>query len=333
MIKKPVDIPQPVRDFLFSKASREFLVFLFFLALSGVFWLLMTLNETYEKEFEVDVRITGIPKNVVLTSEETEIVKITLTDKGLVLLGYAYGDGIKPINIDFDSHVTEKGVGSITSAEIQKLIANQLSASTKIGTIKPEKINFYFNYGIWKKVPVRWTGKVSPEHLYFVSRTEYDPDSITIYASEEKLDSISVVYTEPINVTDFRDTLTIECNLSKTIGVKTVPGSVDITFYTDVLTEESIDGIPIEGINVPDGKIVRTFPSKVAVKFVAGVSRYKNLSKQDFKVVVDYNDIVKHPSEKCPLILKSIPDGISRASLVVKQVDYLIEDEEQQPED
>ena len=39
-----------VRDFLFSTANKEFLIFLFFLALSGIFWLFMTLDETYEQE-------------------------------------------------------------------------------------------------------------------------------------------------------------------------------------------------------------------------------------------------------------------------------------------
>lgn len=324
------DISKVIRDFLFSTKSREFLIFLFFLALSGVFWLLMTLNETYEREFEVAVRIIDAPKNVVLTSDETDTVKVTLTDKGMVLLGYAYGDGLKPLTFDFNSHVTEKGLGSITSAEIQKLMVAQVKATTKVGTIKPDKLDFYFNYGLRKKVPVRWTGKVTPEHLYFVSRIEYSPDSITVYASEEKLDSIHTIYTEPINVTDFRDTLSVKCNLSKSVGVKTVPDNVTITFYTDVLTEESIDDVPIEGINVPEGKTIRTFPSRVSVKFVTGVSQFKGLSAKDFRVVVDYNDIMKHPSDKCILSLKKVPRGISRASLSIKQVDYLIEEDEEE---
>ena len=38
-----------VRNFLFSSVNKEFLIFLFFLFLSSVFWLMMTLNETNEK--------------------------------------------------------------------------------------------------------------------------------------------------------------------------------------------------------------------------------------------------------------------------------------------
>ena len=59
-----------VREFFFSKANKELLLFLFFLALAGVFWLITTLNETYEKEYAIPVSISGIPKNAVLTSDD-----------------------------------------------------------------------------------------------------------------------------------------------------------------------------------------------------------------------------------------------------------------------
>ena len=75
-----------VRNFLFSQANREFLIFLFFLALSGVFWLLMTLNETYEKEVVVPVHITGVPSDVMLTSDEVDTIRITVRDRGILLL-------------------------------------------------------------------------------------------------------------------------------------------------------------------------------------------------------------------------------------------------------
>jgi hypothetical protein len=39
------NIFQIISNFLFSRANREFLIFMFFLALSGIFWLLMTLNQ------------------------------------------------------------------------------------------------------------------------------------------------------------------------------------------------------------------------------------------------------------------------------------------------
>ena len=106
-----------------------------------------------------------------------------------------------------------------------------------------------------------------------------------------------------------------------------VPDRIKVSFFTDVLTEERIDGVPIQGINLPAGKEIRTFPSKVSVTFVAGVSVYRNLHPEDFTVVVDYNDLKNRPSEKCQIYLKEVPQGISRARLSITQVDYLLEEQ------
>ena len=111
------------------------------------------------------------------------------------------------------------------------------------------------------------------------------------------------------------------------MGVKTVPDEISIRFYTDVLTEESMDGVPVQGINMPPGKILRTFPAKVKVRFVTGANVFRNLRPEEFTVVADYNDLISNPSEKCRIYLKDSPSGISRARLDITHVDYLIEEE------
>lgn len=321
------DIYNSISNFLFSRANREFLIFLFFLALSGIFWLLMTLNETYEKEFRVSVHITGVPKNAVLTSPEVDTVRVTIRDRGIVLASYIYGDELRGVSVNFKNYANNNGTGNISAQDIQKLVAARLSASSKITVVKPERIDFYFNYGEKKLVPVRWSGRVIPEELYFISDVDYSSDSITIYAAPEKLDSINMVYTEQLNYVGFRDTLSISCQLAKMQGVKMVPERINLKFMTDVLTEESIDGIPIQGINMPAGKVLRTFPSKVRVHFVTGVSVFRALTPNDFYVVADYNELKNNPSPKCNIYLRRVPDGISRAKLDLKEVDYLIEEQ------
>jgi YbbR domain-containing protein len=321
---------QTTKDFVFSRANREFLVFLFFLALSGIFWLLLTLNETYEKEYAVPVSITNIPKNAVLTSEETDTVKVTIRDKGYTLMTYLYGDIINKLNMNFHNYSHNNGTGIVTSQDIQKQLYLQLASGSRITSVKPEKLEFFYNYGAKKKVPVRWSGRVIPEELYFISRVTFSPDSVLIYASDQKLDSINMVYTEQLNYANFRDTLRVACELSKIKGVKMVPDKVNVSFFTDVLTEEYIEGIPVKGINMPEGKVLRTFPAKVKVSFVTGVNVYRNLKREDFTVVADYRDIEKNPTEKCRLYLKEVPSGISRAHLATNYVDYLIEEAHQE---
>ena len=75
-----------VRDFLFSNLNKQFLTFMSFLAISAIFWLVSTLNANYEKELKIPVQIRQIPKNVVLTSDEVDTIRVTVRDKGWTIL-------------------------------------------------------------------------------------------------------------------------------------------------------------------------------------------------------------------------------------------------------
>lgn len=306
--------------------SKEILIFIFFLILSSIFWLILTLNETYEREIKVTINIKGIPKNIVLTSNETDTLRVVVRDKGWMLMRYLYEKN-RNINIVFKNYDHGNGYGIVPASDVKRMINQQLEMSTSISSVKPDRWEFFYNNGERKRVPVRWTGRVIPEQLYFISHVQYWPDSVDIYSSREKLDSINVVYTEMLNYVGFRDTLIVTCKTSHPKDVKVVPDQVRIGFYTDVLTEESIDGIPIKAINMPAGKVLRTFPPKVKVRFVTGVSQFRTLRPEDFTVIADYEEISQKPSDKCNIYLKVIPHGISRAVLDTKEVDYLIEEE------
>ena len=78
---------------------------------------------------------------------------------------------------------------------------------------------------------------------------------------------------------------------------------------------------------MPEGKVLRTFPSKVSVSFVTGVSQFRSLSRNDFLVEADFSEIEDNASDKCRIYLRAVPHGVSRATLSVQEVDYLIEDE------
>ena len=207
------------------------------------------------------------------------------------------------------------------------MIEQRMELSSKVTAVKPDHLEFSYNNGECRRVPVRWAGRVIPDQLYFISNVEYLPDSVEIYASKEKLDSIRAVYTEALNFVNFRDSLTIDCQLAHIPDVKVVPDRVQIRFYTDVLTEETISNVPIHCLNLPKGKVLRTFPRYAKVHFVAGVSQIRALRADDFKVVADYREITESHKEKCNLYLREVPRGVSHAVLDTKQVDYLIEDE------
>lgn len=327
MEKRLTQIINMVRNFLFSSANREFLTFFFFLVLSTIFWLITALNETYEREIGVPAYLVNIPKNVVVTSDMEDTVRVTVRDKGFALLAYTYGEGIRPINVNFQSAITrQSGYGVVSSQELMKMINQRFSGSSKIVQVKPDRLDFHYNYGLSRQVSVKMSGHVVPGKSFYLARTRFWPEKVTVYGSKQALDSLRFVKTVPINITNFNDTVLRTVALETIKGVKIVPNTVRIGLYPDILTEENIE-VPITAINMPEGKVLRTFPQRVTVNFIVGASMFRSISPEQFAVVVDYNEIIDHPSDKCSIHLRETPQGVRNARLKMTHVDYLIEEQ------
>lgn len=327
MEKRLTQIINMVRNFLFSSANREFLTFFFFLVLSTIFWLMTALNETYEREIGVPAYLVNIPKNVVVTSDMEDTVRVTVRDKGFALLAYTYGEGIRPINVNFQSAITrQSGYGVVSSQELMKMINQRFSGSSKIVQVKPDRLDFHYNYGLSRQVSVKMSGHVVPGKSFYLARTRFWPEKVTVYGSKQALDSLRFVKTVPINITNFNDTVLRTVALETIKGVKIVHNTVRIGLYPDILTEENIE-VPITAINMPEGKVLRTFPQRVTVNFIVGASMFRSISPEQFAVVVDYNEIIDHPSDKCSIHLRETPQGVRNARLKMTHVDYLIEEQ------
>lgn len=286
---------------------------------------MMTLNETFEKDIPVVVQLVGVPKNVVITQEISDTIYVTVRDKGFVLLTYGTTRRLHPIQLNFNAYANKQtGRGQIPVSDIQKLVRQQLFAYSPITTVKAETLTFYFNYGQKKKVKVKLTGNINPSKNYYLAHYQFSPNKVTIYASKKLLDSIQFIQTEYLNIVGFSDTVVQNVRLKKLRGVKIVPSVTKLTLYPDILAEKTIE-VPIHTINTPDGIVIQTFPKRVKVTFAIGASMYRTVDENDFRVVVNYNDIVNHPSDKCKLYLQAKPAEVSNARLQINQVDYLIE--------
>jgi hypothetical protein len=325
MLNQLKRITAPIRNFLLDLVSKRFLVFLFFLFLSAAFWLSMTLDEMYEKEIPVPIRLVNVPKNIIITTNMPDTVIVTVRDKGFAFMGYFTGEPFRPINLNFSTYANKSaGRGSVPLADVQNILYQRLATSSRITALKPDQLKFYFNFGQSKTLPVRANGIMTPAINYYLARVSFWPEKVTVYAQQSKLDSLRYIMTEKLNLTNFTDTLIRQVNLQKIIGVKTVPEKVKIGLYPDILTEESIE-VPITAINMPKGKTLRTFPSKVKVLFNIGVTAFRKINEKQFEVVVDYNELQANQSDKCALHLKTVPAEVRQARLEMNQIDYLVE--------
>lgn len=313
-----------IKDFLLSDKSREFLIFLFFFLIASGFWLLQTLNNDYETEFSVPIRIKDIPNEVLLTSEPTSEVRVKVKDKGTVLLNYMLGKSFFPINLNFEDYKDRGNHVKIAVSEVEKKILSQLNTSSKILSIKPDTLEYIYSTGKSKLIPVLFQGKVSAGAQHYVSDTICNPDSILAYAPAEILDTLTAAYTQFTELTNISDTVRKQVSLEPVKGIKFIPNTVEMLFPVDIYTEKTVE-VPLYGTNFPADKMLRSFPSKVQITFQVGLKHFRDIKASDFVINVSYEELLKLGSDKYTVKLKSAPSKISHIRIVPEQVDFLIE--------
>lgn len=315
---------EKIRGYLLSKISREFLIFLFFVFVSFTFWLLQVLNDDYETELSIPLRLKNVPDNVIITSELPEELKIGVTDRGTVLVNYLFGKTLYPINLDFKDYADKGSVVKFSSETLEKRIASQLNQSTKFSSIKPDTLEFIYTEGEAKKLPVKIQGTVKADRQYYISEVVCQPDSVMVYAPREILDTMTAAFTEILNIEQIKDTTRMKVNIMPVKGARFASPTNDVTFVVDMFAEKMVE-VPVRGINFPYNTVLRTFPSRINVSFQVGLTQFKNVTAKDFEVVVDYEAIQLDKRDKCRPILIKVPEMVNHVRLRPEEIDYIIE--------
>ena len=319
-----------VKAFLLRRLGREAFVFIFFVLVSAGFWLLLTLNEDYEMDVKVPVELTGVPQEVVLTTELPASVQVRVRDKGSALMGYYGSDRRRQLTFDFkdyDHGETYHHV-VIKHADVQKQLQQSFDASTHFVSIRPDTIEYYYTRGHMKRVPVAFRGHVEAAPLYYLASLRCQPDSVTVWAEESFLDSLTEVSTVVTNINGLTESITRSVPLPSVRGVKFEPADVQLTAEVDVFTEKKVE-VPIVGTNFPAGMSLRTFPATATVTFRVGAKDYKKITRDQFVITTTYEQLLALPDSMLTLKLRSLPEGVSQVRIQPQRVQFLIEQTEE----
>lgn len=313
-----------IRNFLSNDKCKECLIFLFFVLIAFVFWMLQTLDGLFQTEFKIPIRLKNVPKQVILTSDVPENIRVKVEDRGTVLLNYMLGKTFFPVSLDFNDFENNASHLHISTQDLKKRIATQLNVSTKLISIQPDTLDLIYTNGEPKKIPVSLNGDIKAARQYYIDHIDFTPDSVTAYAPSEILDTLTKAYTQPFTLKDVTDTVRHRIELQRFKGVKFVPSHSDIIVYADMYSEKQIE-VPIYGLNFPPGKILRTFPSKVNVIFQVGLKHFKEVTANDFLVGVTYENVLQNKEDKLPLSIINSSQHASHIRISPSMVDYLIE--------
>ena len=245
--------------FFSSERVKDILVFFAALVVALGFWVLQRLNDTFEMEVRVPLSLTGVPRGVTLTTPLPSFVRVTLRDRGTQLMNYMRHH-MKPVTLEFslydDGGAT--GRGYVPIADVQHAINAQMLTSTQIQRITPDTLEFFYNRGLHRRLPVRLSGTAETTERNYLHSITFSPDSVIVYAPALVLDTMKHAYTEETHISSIEEDYVDNLRLRPMRGVKYEPDVVQMTAHVDYYTEKTSPSPLSESTSRPTRCCVRS---------------------------------------------------------------------------
>lgn len=317
--------PEKIRAFWRCQRWKETLIFSFFLLLSLGFWVLQSLQQEYEIELRIPVRLKHVSPQIAFTDTVPSHVAVRVKDKGSVLLNYSFNRHFAPIEADLKEATKQKGSFTIARKQIESDILKQLFASTSMVGFEPQRITLNYNAKAQKKIPVRFSGTIQTETGFHPSGELFiTPSLVDVYAGAEMLDSITVIETTFTTITNGNETITQNIPLKRQNGATYNPESVVVTIPIEEYTDKTLE-IPVQCTDLPAQYRLRMFPAVVKVTCNVPLSRFKELSAKHLAIRVSFADLEHNMSGTYQVNLSTKPEWVRTATLAPDKIEFILE--------
>ena len=301
--------------------KKDAFIFLLFVGVVSIFWWGRTTSSLRDMEIDVTVAYHGCPEQYVFTTQLPEHITILVRDNGQQLRKLKHQD--LQLNINLSPYLsTEKDVLTLSADVLRPRLQEILPGSTTIQRINPETIETTYQVQQMKTVPVVVLSEVStaPQHQ-LTEEAKVIPNQIQIFGNSADLEKIDCITTDSIYISDLRENLSLKADLMIPEGVRANPTSVQVEWQVEQFTEKSFT-LPIQILNMPEGKQIRLFPQQVNVTVRVGISHFAEIKETDFQAVCYF------PTQACnalPVSVKTVNNNISNIRFSPSSVEYIIQ--------
>ena len=306
--------------------NNDLLVFLVFFVVVFFYWYLVSMGEEHETKFNFDIVLKHLPSDVIVTEVPTEKLTLVVRDKGERILSYRTRRTFRQLAVDCRNYRAVNGHVIITGPALEELLGGILSSSAQIQSVVPDTIQYYVSPAAGRRLPIRLTGSISADASHVIGSQRLSPDSITVHAPHNVLDTMNCVYTEPVALVGLTDSVTTDVALMlPQRGMLYEPETARLSVQVTPFVEKSFE-LPVKGWLLPrDGVMVKTFPSKASVRFQVSLEQFYDITPEQFMLAVDYTELGANDGGKARLHLIEKPDDIRSITISPAEVDYVIE--------
>ncbi len=306
------------------KATRGFhdaMLFLCFVAISLLFWVILSLNDSVTETFDVKVKVDNVPDTVTFINDLPESIHVTVKDRGSNLMRSGMLNN-PHVNFNFRDFASS-GTFLVKKQELSSALKSAFGNTAQITASSVDSLYSYYTTGKGKRVPVVVVSDITAAPGSIISQLpEPENKSVLIYSNVDIPDTIMRVYTQKIVKRNLSKTEVVEVKLRPIANVKTVPSSIKVTIPVEPLVKkESMVTIRVEG--GLRGEDLLLFPAKVKVEYYTPMSLYSS-DLVPIELWVDFDDISRVKGDKLPIKTKMLSDYVESVRVMLDSVEYTL---------
>ena len=314
-------IKEIARVALQAVGGKNFLLYLLFVVVAFAFWVMLSLDAEVQHDYEVPVRLVGVPDSVTIIDDTPRIINVNVKGKGSQLLRFSWG-GLPSLNLDFRAYYTNDGRVAIPKARLDARLRDYFGSGVGVMSAKPDSIVVRYTSRPGVYLPLKIVADVHPDLQCIVNGDiRADVDSVQVFSIGDLPRSLTEIETMPIVKSGLKDTTVVEVKLRPVAGMRIKPSAVKVTIPVEPLISKHRSA-DIEVINLPADMRVLTFPSKVDVSYLVPMSRFND--DYPLRGYVDYNDIRPGISH-LPVTLNTLPPFYINATVAPESVEFMME--------
>lgn len=318
-------ILREIRLFFKKIQWKSILIFLFFVLLALIFWLMQIWRQSFDGDFNIPVKYVNVPDSIIFENELPSNIQVRIRDNGSAILRYYFTRRKDSIKVDVRELVRGSQERVIRDQVFAQLIKEQLFSTTELLSYTPARLSYVYAILHQKKLPVIYDGYVNLASGYLLDGDLIvEPDSVMAYGSRAALDTLRYAHTVDDTLKDITSDRKILIAMRHTKGVKYTPNSIELTIPVDEFSQKEVE-VPVVCVNLPENLNIKFFPSYVKIPFFVGLKRYSDITAEDFKVVVNYDDIKDFKDASVSVRVTESPDYVQTKLPVPSEVEFVLE--------
>ena len=305
--------------------QRKVKVFFLFLLCSLFAWTLSQLSENYDSRANFELQFFNLPDSLLLDDTQPLDIDLKLHTSGFKFFGY--GLSTRKLRVDVSEIEKDDQGYFLSESALKPQFEKQFSNNVSLVELGQKRIYVPLYEVVTKEVPILPNITLDLEPNYILEGTlEIDPPTALLKGPSGEIESLVKIPTAPHVfeglTTSFTKTLAIEKPEALT---NTVLLTKDVVVKGKVVRfSEKEFTVSVNTTNEPEGYRIRTFPKEVQLICKASVENLKKMEPSDFQVIVDYGNATSGKNT-LPLLVMRTPDGTHAATLVQKEVEFVLE--------